>query len=98
MNPRVRYELRDGIAEIRMDDGKVNALSLDLFAELGGAFDRAQAEGAIAVLSGRPGVFSAGFDLCVLRAGGAPAQATLRAGFELAGRILAFPSPVVIAC
>jgi enoyl-CoA hydratase len=98
MNPRVQYQHRDGIAEIRIDDGKVNALSLDLFAELGGAFDRAKAERAVVVLSGREGVFSAGFDLRVLRAGGAEANATVRTGFELAERILAFPSPVVIAC
>ena len=98
MDPRVQYQHRDGIAEIRIDDGKVNALSLDLFAELGGAFDRAEAERAVVVLSGREGVFSAGFDLRVLRAGGATANATVRTGFELAERILAFPSPVVIAC
>ena len=34
----------------------------------------------------------------MLRAGGAEANATVRTGFELAERILAFPSPVVIAC
>lgn len=98
MTPRVRYQHRDGIAEIRIDDGKVNALSQGLLAELGGAFDRAQADRAVVVLSGRPGVFSAGFDLRVLRAGGAPANEMVRTGFELAERILAFPSPVVIAC
>lgn len=98
MAPHVQYQLRDGIAEIRIDDGKVNALSLDLFAELGSAFDRAKADRAVVVLSGRPGVFSAGFDLRVLRAGGPAANATVRTGFELAERILAFPSPVVIAC
>ena len=91
MTPRVQYQLRDGIAEIRIDDGKVNALSLDLFGELGGAFDRAKADRAVVVLSGRPGVFSAGFDLRVLRAGGAAANEMVRTGFELAERILAFP-------
>jgi enoyl-CoA hydratase len=95
---RVRYQLRDGIAEIRMDDGKVNALSLEMFAELGGAFDRARADRAVVVLTGRAGVFSAGFDLRVLRAGGPAANEMVRTGFELAERILAFPSPVVIAC
>jgi enoyl-CoA hydratase len=98
MEAPVRYQLRDGIAEIRIDDGKVNALTQELFGDLGGAFDRAKADGAVVVLGGRPGVFSAGFDLRVLRAGGAVANETVRAGFELAERILAFPSPVVIAC
>ena len=98
MEPRVRYQLRDGIAEIQIDDGKVNALTLELFGELGGAFDRAKADRAVVVFGGRPGVFSAGFDLRVLRAGGAAANETVRTGFELAERILAFPTPVVIAC
>src|SRR5258706_4517686 len=95
---RVDYELHDGIAEIRLDDGKVNALSLEMFAELGGAFDRAKADRAVVVLCGRPGIFSAGFDLRVLRAGGPAPSEMVRTGFELAQRILAFPTPVVIAC
>jgi enoyl-CoA hydratase len=98
MSTRVEYRLGDGIAEIRMDDGKVNALSLEMFGELGGAFDRAKADRAAVVLCGRDGVFSAGFDLRVLRAGGAAASEMVRSGFELAERILAFPTPVVIAC
>jgi enoyl-CoA hydratase/carnithine racemase len=98
MDPCVRYRLHDGIAEIRLDDGKVNALSLDRFAELANAFDRAEADRAVVLLCGRPGVFSAGFDLRVLRGGGGGTTAMVRAGFELAERVLAFPSPVVIAC
>jgi enoyl-CoA hydratase len=98
MTTHVDYQLRDGIAEIRMDDGKVNALSLEMFAELGGAFDRAKADRAAVLLCGRDGVFSAGFDLRVLRAGGAEAREMVQTGFELAERILAFPTPVVIAC
>ena len=50
------------------------------------------------MLAGRAGVFSAGFDLKVLRAGGPNARTMLRAGFELAERMLSFPMPVVIAC
>src|SRR6185369_7023638 len=37
----VDYRLTDGIATIAMDDGKKNALSLEMFTELGRAFDRA---------------------------------------------------------
>ena len=50
------------------------------------------------VLTGREGVFSAGFDLVAMRAGGDTAAAMLLAGFELAERILSFARPVVIAC
>ncbi len=37
----VSYELDDGVATVTMDDGKVNALSPAMFAELGAAFDAA---------------------------------------------------------
>ena len=94
----VTYALDDGIATITMDDGKMNALSPTMFGELNAALDRAQADRAVVVLSGRAGVFSAGFDLRVLRAGGADSVQMVSTGFELAERLLAFPAPVVIAC
>jgi enoyl-CoA hydratase len=94
----VTYDLRDSIATIRMDDGKLNVLSLAMFAELGRALDRAQADRAVVLLTGRPGAFSGGFDLRVLGAGGQSAYELVRTGFELAERILSFPAPVVVAC
>ncbi|HXJ37131.1 MAG TPA: crotonase/enoyl-CoA hydratase family protein [Candidatus Eisenbacteria bacterium] len=94
----VGYQLEDVVATITMDDGKVNALSLRMFTELNAALDRAEADRAVVLLCGREGVFSAGFDLSVLRAGGSGAAMMVRAGFELAERVLAFPTPVVIAC
>jgi enoyl-CoA hydratase len=94
----VEYRLDGRVATITMDDGKVNALSNQMLDELGAALDRAEADGAIVTLTGRAGVFSAGFDLPTLRGGGPDALAMVRAGFELALRVLSFPTPVVIAC
>ena len=93
----VTYKLEGSIATISMDDGKMNALSLAMLTELNGAFDRAQADKAVTILTGRDGVFSAGFDLKTLRAGGQDAYAMLRAGFELGTRLLAFPTPLFAA-
>jgi enoyl-CoA hydratase len=98
MGSRISYGLEGGIATIAMDDGKVNALSLGMLLEIGAALDRAAADRAVVVLTGREGVFSAGFDLPTLRAGGSGAAAMVLAGFELAERVLSFPRPVVIAC
>jgi enoyl-CoA hydratase len=95
---QLSYELNDSIATITLDDGKVNILSPQMLRDINGALDRAEADDAIVVLAGRPGVFSAGFDLKLLRAGGDEALAMLRAGFELAARVLSFPKPVVVAC
>jgi enoyl-CoA hydratase len=98
MTSPVSYQLADSIATITIDDGKVNALSPMLLAEINAALDRAVDDGAVVVLSGRDGILSAGFDLKVLRAGGPDVVAMLRAGFELSARLLSFPTPVVIAC
>jgi enoyl-CoA hydratase len=92
------YRLEDGIGTIAMDDGKRNVLSLEMLRHLSDAFTRAEADRAVVVLRGREGAFSAGFDLRTLRGGGADAHAMVRAGFELAARMLAFPQPIVVAC
>jgi enoyl-CoA hydratase len=94
----VTYARDDRIATITMDDGRVNALSPRMLGELNEAFDQAVADAAIVVLTGREKRFSGGFDLNLLRAGGEPAKAMVRAGFALAARVLSFPTPVVIAC
>ncbi len=97
MTGLVSYQLDDLIATIAMDDGKVNVLSLQMLDELNAAFDRAAADSAVVVLTGRPGVFSAGFDLSALRGGGADALRMLQEGFRLAEKLLSFPTPVVVA-
>jgi enoyl-CoA hydratase len=98
MGSAVTYVLTDSVAWIGMDDGKVNALSPLMLRELDGAFDRAESDLAVVVLCGRPGIFSAGFDLAVLRGGGPDSVPMLQSGFKLSERILSFPRPVVIAC
>jgi enoyl-CoA hydratase len=94
----VSYEVADSVAKITMDDGKANALTFDMFAQLGDAFDRAEADHVGVILAGRPGRFSAGFDLKILGAAGSETPALLRAGFDISHRMLSFPLPVVVAC
>jgi enoyl-CoA hydratase len=94
----VAYQSNGSVATIIMDDGKVNVISPAMLSELNDALDRALREEAIVLLAGRPGVFSAGFDLTVLKAGGIEAANMVKGGFELAERLLSFPRPVVIAC
>jgi enoyl-CoA hydratase len=98
MNERVTYQLDGGIATVTMDDGKVNVLSPGMLQELNAAFDQAEADGAVVVLTGRDGRFSGGFELPTLMAGGETAAQMLTAGFQLSLRLLTFPTPVVVAC
>ena len=93
------YELDGRTASITMDDGKVNVFSIPMLHSLHAAFDRAESDGAVVLLSGREGYFSAGFDLKVV-AGTDRDQIVeiLTLGARLAERILSFPTPVVVAC
>jgi enoyl-CoA hydratase len=98
MTSPVTYALTDGIAVITMDDGKANAVSLTLQAGINEALDQAEKDGVPVILTGRPGILSAGFDLKTLAASGQPAVDMLNGGLELAIRLLTFPTPVIAAC
>lgn len=95
---RVQYECDNGVALIRIDDGKRNALSPAIFRELYAALDRAEADKAIVILTGREGVFSAGYDLKILRSGKPAALDMLRLGYSLTARVMSYPYPVIVAC
>ena len=98
MPQAVHYSLSNGIATIRIDDGKRNALSPALLRDIYRAIDQAESDAAIVVLTGREDVFSAGFDLKVMQRGGLNAINMLRLGYGLTARVLAYPRPVIAAC
>ena len=93
------YSRSGPIATITMDDGKANVMSLAMLNSLHAAFDEAERDKAVPILKARGKHFSAGFDLTVFAKGGAEEQYLMvKAGAELALRILSFPLPVVAAC
>ncbi len=94
----VQYNLQDQVATIRIDDGKRNALSPPILREIYQALDRAESDRAIVIMTGRESVFSAGFDLHVMKRGGINALRMLRAGYALTARVMAYPYPVIAAC
>ncbi len=94
----VRYEFVDGVATLHLDDGKANVMSTTMLGAINTALDQAEADAAIVVLAGRTRFFSAGFDLGVIAKRNDETITMLRGGFELAIRLLSFPSPVVAAC
>ncbi len=94
----VYYDLRGQVATIRIDDGKRNALSLQVLREIYQALDRARSDRATVIITGRESVFSAGFDLNVMRHGGIDALRMLRSGYALTARVMSHPYPVIAAC
>jgi enoyl-CoA hydratase len=94
----ITYTQRDAVALITLDDGKANAVSPALIAAVNDALDRAEREAQAVVLAGRPGRFSAGFDLSVMTSGQEAMHALVTSGAELGLRFFTFPRPLVIAC
>jgi enoyl-CoA hydratase len=99
MSSHVQFSHKSGISRILMDDGKANIMSPALLASLNEAFDAAQEREGLVVLASGGKHFSGGFDLNVIRKGTRhEVVAMLRAGAELALRILSFPRPVISIC
>ena len=92
------YELEGRIATIAMDDGKVNAFSIEMLKAVMAALDQAEQDGAVVVLTGREKYFSAGFDLKVFPERPDEIVEMLTLGRRLCERLLSFPTPVLVAC
>lgn len=98
MDELIRFELRDDVALLTMDDGKANALSYAMLEAIHGAFDRAEREAKAVVLAGRPGKFCAGFDLKEMMKGPEQAKALVTEGAAMYMRLYTHPQPLVAAC
>lgn len=97
----VTLEQQGDIAVLTVDDGKANALSFEVLAAVNTSLDEIDKAPEIraAVIAGRPGMFSGGFDLNVMRGGDVAAIADLvTTGGELVLRLFNSAKPVVCAC
>ena len=95
----VSYSLEDGLAVIRLDDGRANALSHVVLDALEASLERAASDDAAAVvMAGRPGRFCAGFDLSVMTAGPAQCRGLVEKGARVFLRMVEFERPIVAAC
>jgi enoyl-CoA hydratase len=98
MRELVSYSLDDGVATLAMDDGKANVMSEAMLAALNAALDRAQRDRAVVLLTGRPRMFSGGYDLAMFSRSREELVRTLKAGGDLVLRMFEFPLPIVAAC
>ena len=88
---------REGnIAVVTIDDGKVNVFSPAMARRLHECFAEIGPEIGAVVVTGRPGIFSAGFDLKTIRGGDAAATAGMvSATVRLAMDVMTYPRPVI---
>ena len=93
------YALDGDVAVITLDDGKANVMSTAVIDQLNRHLDQAETDGARALLLvGRPGRFSAGFDLDEMTAGTDSMRALVAHGARWMLRLYTFPMPTVVAC
>ncbi len=97
----VTTERRGTVLLITLDDGRANALTAATFAAVTEAIREAEADDSVeaAVVAGREGRFSGGFDLGVMRGDDRDAIANLAAdGAMLVHTLYGSQVPVVAAC
>lgn len=103
MPQRVEYSTQgdgpSGIASIKLDDGKANAMQMEFFEQLNDALDRAESDPVhTVVIHGRDDFFCGGLDLKVLPNLGPDELRDVTGHFaETMRRVFLFPKPVVAA-
>jgi enoyl-CoA hydratase/carnithine racemase len=89
--------IEDGVAVVRFDDGKVNVLTYAALEALKDALAQAEADASSVCIVGRPGAFSAGFDLSVMSKSVDDALQLAAAGWSAMVKVYLHPQPVVAA-
>lgn len=90
-------DLRDGVRVLRLDNGKPNSISTPLSSELLAALEAAEKDTNAVIITGREGMFSAGFDLGTMGEGPEAAAQMVKQGGHLALAIHHHPKPIVAA-
>jgi len=92
----INYRLEGPVAVVEFDDSKANTFSPTSIAALNESIDRAEREARSILWLGRPGRFSAGFDLSFMKQGGRAMIDLVASGATLALRIYESPLPITI--
>ncbi len=98
MNELIQYTSTDVYAIITINNGKANAISHEVIDALNEAFNKAEQEQKVVILTGQPGIFSAGYDLKSMTASAESALELVTKGSKLSHRMLSFSYPIIVAC
>ena len=88
----------EDVSIITLDDGKANVFSTQMSETLNSLLDHVPEDKGSLLITGKPGLFSAGFDLKTISGGDPKAAVEMTtAGFRLLSRVYSFPRPVIAA-
>lgn len=98
MSNLINFKDLGSVSLIELDDGKVNAFSIEMLENLREVLSQVPRNAGALVITGRKGAFSGGFNLKTFQAGD-PDQIKkmLNLGFETLYDIYTFPRPVIAA-
>ncbi|NRA67913.1 MAG: crotonase/enoyl-CoA hydratase family protein [Pseudobacteriovorax sp.] len=99
MSDLIKSHIEQGVATLSMNSGKVNAFDHNLIDALKSKFDELKVDATVKAISltGQEGVFSAGFDLKIMKSGPSEAEALIKSGGELLRDLYLYPKPLVFA-
>lgn len=97
---KINYEIDNGIAVIKMDDGKANAMDSVFFDEFSKSLDHVETNNAkVLIFAGRPGFFSGGLDLKLMSTLQPKEISIFYETFALTIlRVFSLPIPTIAAC
>ena len=90
---------QENVSIITLDDGKANVFSPEMIRKVDNLLNEVPIDKGSLLITGRPGMFSGGFDLKVMGKGNMDDISNMvKSGFNLLTRIYSFPRPVIVAC
>lgn len=98
MNEVVQYVSKEKYVLITINNGKANAISHSVIEGVNQCLDKALEENKVVIITGKGGVFSAGFDLATMTESSNSAKELVTQGSKLSLRMLSFPKPIIVAC
>lgn len=98
MNELTQYTSAENYVIIKINNGKANAISHEVIDAFNTNLTTAEQEQKPVIITGQPGIFSAGYDLKSMTKSAESALELVTKGSELSHRLLSFPYPVIIAC
>ena len=100
MTKLVNYQLDSSdkpVATITLQNGKANVFSSQMFIDLNEAFDQAEQDEAVVILTSGLRMLSGGYDLKELQQGVEAIKNLVATGSRFTQRMLDFPYPVIVA-
>jgi len=94
----MQYTQDNNIAVLNFDDGKVNAVDHQFIDDMYEGLEKAQAQASTVMITGKSGIFSAGFDLKELQKGPKESTALVGRGMQMLTRLFSHPQPTVAVC